>query len=59
MYLDTGAFRCANHYLHNYFSRLRRKLGDSSKLLENVPGMGYILHSRPTEDQRQSNERSK
>jgi two-component system KDP operon response regulator KdpE len=52
-------YRGANHYLHNYFSRLRRKLGDSSKLLENVPGMGYILHSRLTEDQRQSNERSK
>jgi len=40
-------YRGANHYLHNYFSRLRRKLGDYSQLLENVPGMGYILHSEP------------
>jgi len=42
-------YRGANHYLHNYFSRLRKKLGESSNLLENVPGMGYILHSRPVE----------
>lgn len=42
-------YQGAYHYLHNYFSRLRKKLGESSDLLENVPGMGYILHSKPVE----------
>lgn len=37
------------HYLHNYFSRLRKKLGEASDLLETVPGMGYILHSKTVE----------
>ena len=42
-------YRAAKHYLHNYFSRLRKRLGEYSQLIENVPGMGYILHSRSTE----------
>lgn len=39
-------YRGSNHYLHNYLGRLRKKLGEYGKLLETVPGMGYILHSR-------------
>jgi two-component system, OmpR family, KDP operon response regulator KdpE len=45
-------YRSTKNYLHNYFSRLRRKLGEYSQLIENVPGMGYILHSKATENQR-------
>jgi two-component system KDP operon response regulator KdpE len=37
-------YQGSNHYLHNYLSRLRKKLGDYSDLLETVPGMGYHLH---------------
>lgn len=36
----------ANHYLHNYVGRLRKKLGEYSDLLETIPGMGYDLHSK-------------
>jgi two-component system KDP operon response regulator KdpE len=39
-------YRGANHYLHNYLGRLRKKLGAYSGLLETVPGMGYNLHSK-------------
>jgi two-component system KDP operon response regulator KdpE len=39
-------YRGSNHYLHTYFGRLRRKLGDYGVLLETVPGMGYNLHSK-------------
>jgi two-component system KDP operon response regulator KdpE len=39
-------YRGSNHYLHTYFGRLRKKLGDYSQLLETVPGMGYNLHSK-------------
>lgn len=39
-------YRGSNHYLHIYFGRIRKKLGDKySSLLETVPGMGYIIHS--------------
>ncbi len=39
-------YRGSNHYLHTYFGRLRKKLGDYADLLETVPGMGYTLHSK-------------
>jgi len=39
-------YRGANHYLHTYLGRLRKKLGEYSDLLETVPGMGYSLHSK-------------
>lgn len=39
-------YRGSNHYLHTYFGRLRKKLGDYGALLETVPGMGYNLHSK-------------
>jgi two-component system KDP operon response regulator KdpE len=39
-------YRDSNHYLHIYLGRVRKKLGDSmERLLETVPGVGYILHS--------------
>lgn len=38
-------YRGSQHYLHTYFGRLRKKLGEYSDLLETVPGMGYNLHS--------------
>jgi two-component system KDP operon response regulator KdpE len=38
-------YRGSNHYLHNYIGRLRKKLGDSARLLETIPGMGYNLHT--------------
>ncbi|MBX3081985.1 MAG: response regulator transcription factor [Anaerolineae bacterium] len=35
----------ANHYLHVYFGRIRKKLGAKySALLETIAGMGYVLH---------------
>lgn len=41
-----GEYWGANHYLHVYFGRIRKKMGQAhSNLLETVPGMGYILHS--------------
>lgn len=39
-------YRGSNHYLHTYLGRLRKKMGDYGELLETVPGMGYILHSK-------------
>lgn len=39
-------YRGSNHYLHTYFGRLRKKLGDYGDLLETVSGMGYNLHSK-------------
>lgn len=36
----------SNHYLHTYLGRLRKKLAAYGELLETVPGMGYILHSK-------------
>jgi len=39
-------YRGSNHYLHNYLGRLRKKLGEYGNLLETVPGMGYILHTK-------------
>ena len=36
----------ANHYLHTYLGRLRKKMGEYGDLLETVPGMGYNLHSK-------------
>lgn len=39
-------YRGSSHYLHVYFGRIRKKLGDAhSNLLESVPGVGYILHT--------------
>ncbi len=39
-------YRGSSHYLHVYFGRIRKKIGDRySPLLESVPGVGYILHS--------------
>jgi two-component system KDP operon response regulator KdpE len=41
-----GEYRGSNHYLHVYFGRIRKKMGDQySNLLETVAGIGYILHS--------------
>ena len=41
-----GEYRGSNHYLHVYFGRIRKKMGDQySDLLETVAGIGYILHS--------------
>lgn len=38
----------ATQYLYVYLGRLRRKLGEEyDKLLETIPGVGYILHSEP------------
>ncbi len=40
-------YRDSSHYLHIYLGRIRKKLGDNmGALLETVPGIGYILHSR-------------
>ena len=38
-------YRDANHYLHIYLGRIRKKMGSMEALLETVPGVGYILHS--------------
>jgi two-component system KDP operon response regulator KdpE len=39
-------YRGSSHYLHVYFGRIRKKMGDqASAALESVPGVGYILHS--------------
>lgn len=46
MHVWGPEYRGSNHYLHTYFGRLRRKLGDYGVLLETVPGMGYNLHSK-------------
>ena len=39
-------YRGSNHYLHTYFGRLRKKMGEYGALIETVPGMGYHLHSQ-------------
>jgi two-component system, OmpR family, KDP operon response regulator KdpE len=39
-------YRGSNHYLHVYFGRIRKKMGDQwNVLLDTVPGLGYILRS--------------
>ncbi len=39
-------YRGSSHYLHVYFGRIRKKIGEpGSVYLESVPGIGYILHS--------------
>ncbi len=38
-------YRGANHYLHVYLGRMRKKMGTHSTLLETIAGVGYILHS--------------
>jgi two-component system KDP operon response regulator KdpE len=39
-------YRGSSHYLHVYFGRIRKKIGDQyNALLESVPGVGYILHA--------------
>lgn len=44
-----GEYWDANHYLHVYFGRIRKKMGvHHGQLIETVPGMGYMLHSKPT-----------
>jgi two-component system, OmpR family, KDP operon response regulator KdpE len=41
-------YRGSSHYLHVYFGRIRKKMGDAhSNLLESVPGIGYVLHAAP------------
>ncbi len=43
-----GEYWDANHYLHVYFGRIRKKMGARcGKLIETIPGMGYMLHSLP------------
>lgn len=44
-------YKGANHYLHTYMGRLRKKLDKYNSLLETIPGMGYSLHSKPPEPQ--------
>ena len=36
-------YRDANHYLHIYLGRVRKKLGVHGELLETIPGVGYRL----------------
>jgi two-component system KDP operon response regulator KdpE len=36
-------YRDANHYLHIYLGRVRKKLGKYGDLLETIPGVGYRL----------------
>lgn len=39
-------YRGSSHYLHVYFGRIRKKMGEAhSTLLESVAGVGYILHA--------------
>ncbi|MDX2163540.1 MAG: response regulator transcription factor [bacterium] len=41
-----GEYWDANHYLHVYFGRIRKKMGVRyGALIETIPGMGYMLHS--------------
>jgi DNA-binding response OmpR family regulator len=38
----------AHHYLHVYFGRIRRKIGQPyGELIETVPGMGYLFQNEP------------
>ncbi len=40
-------YRGSSHYLHVYFGRIRKKIGEPASIyLESVPGIGYILHSQ-------------
>lgn len=39
-------YRGSNHYLHVYLGRVRKKMGAYSTLLETIPSVGYILHSK-------------
>lgn len=40
-------YRGSSHYLHVYLGRIRKKMGAKyESLLETVPGIGYILHSK-------------
>jgi len=42
-----GEYGNANHYLHIYLGRIRKKLGPVyASLIETIPSMGYMLHSR-------------
>lgn len=41
-------YRDANHYLHIYLGRIRRKLGVHGALLETIPGVGYRLQFNKT-----------
>lgn len=44
-----GEYWDANHYLHVYLGRLRKKMGPKySGLLQTVPRMGYMLNSSST-----------
>ncbi|MFN8528565.1 MAG: response regulator transcription factor [Anaerolineae bacterium] len=41
-----GEYWDANHYLHVYFGRIRKKMGARyGALIETISGMGYMLHS--------------
>ncbi|GEM_PF-920200 len=49
-----GEYWDANHYLHVYFGRIRKKLGSLyGSLIETIPGMGYMLHSSTLHSQPQ------
>jgi DNA-binding response OmpR family regulator len=40
-------YRGSSHYLHVYLGRIRKKMGAKyENLLETVPGIGYIFHSK-------------
>jgi DNA-binding response OmpR family regulator len=40
-------YRGSSHYLHVYLGRIRKKMGIKyENLLETVPGIGYIFHSK-------------
>jgi two-component system KDP operon response regulator KdpE len=39
-------YRGSNHYLHVYLGRVRKKMLEYNGLLETIPGIGYILHSK-------------
>ncbi len=44
-------YRDANHYLHIYLGRVRKKLGAYGDLLETIPGVGYRLQFTKKTDQ--------
>jgi two-component system KDP operon response regulator KdpE len=44
-------YRGSSHYLYVYFNRIRKKIGDeTNRILEAVPGFGYVMHMPPTSD---------
>ncbi len=44
-------YRGSSHYLYVYFNRIRKKIGDeTNRILEAVPGFGYVMHLPPTGD---------